>query len=160
MTPFKRQTSDLFYDAFRTVCWQMVEFAHDRSESLHPVAFNCNRCDRSEKDLAAGCPTCGLVTKLEEYRGRIVGATLHYYGGWPDGWTLDEMMGVYNQISAIAGRTKKIKGHWDEHLVKLVTIYREEQAQRQAVSSFESLQKMKQANQQNNGGIMQITKHR
>ncbi len=134
----------------------MEAFARHRAETLNPKNFDCGACDSPWKDFNARpvqCPKCELMSVEQENVSQIIPLTLRYYGAWPKGVTVDELLRVYSEVSALVGRRKTVRAKWGVRLARLARIYLGEQNHARAVESFDSLQRMRQLSQQSHGGV-------
>lgn len=118
----------------------MAEFSLE-AWKLGP-GYRCVMCDRTEKDLPRGCPTCSLGSLYAIYQEGIEDEIKRFREGFPAGWSKDRLMHLHGDVSdLLASNRNRISRKWSIAVIAFAEIILQERKQIEYKQSWETWRK-------------------
>ena len=97
-------------------------------------AYNCHRCDRPQREVATGCPTCALVVAIGNRERQMPWEWARFvHEDWNDGSkdlpAVRRVFGAVTEALKALPEGARVDPSWPAEIAELATIYHEEVAQ-------------------------------
>lgn len=97
-------------------------------------AYNCHRCDRPQREIQAGCPTCALVVAIGNRERQMPFEWSRFvHEDWNDGSrdlpAVRRVFGAVTEALKALPKGARVAPSWPAEIAELATIYHEEVAQ-------------------------------